>query len=265
MTINQFNCFRNKAFFLMLTVALASACSDGPRISSAAAPAKKTSIAVPDSLVKKQLSGIDFYAKGNDPLSWTLEMDIDKGYYFKSSDGISLNIPAVKPIVSADRSYSSYTHNSNQGDLTISIFFETCRDKNFKKVEVSLNNTRYIGCGNYLYNPQLNGKWLIEKAGAVMFAATDFPRGLPVFEFNVSAGVLGGNDGCGNITAPITIYGSRISIASVSFKSADCSNSSIQKIIREKLSNQTTDYFFKDGKLVLYLIDDSQITLRKAT
>ena len=58
-------------------------------VSSNIAPASEQHI---DFQMKLWLKGIDFYARGNEPF-WALDMDFDKGFYFKTLNGIEINTP----------------------------------------------------------------------------------------------------------------------------------------------------------------------------
>lgn len=220
-------------------------------------------IIVPDSLVKRQASGTDFFATGNVPRAWTLDLDVDKEFIFNAGD-IKANITAVKSSKPSVGQKKYYRSSTTSGDMEIIIYEETCDNPGHaQKVEVKFNNTLYTGCGAYLYDPQLNGTWILEQRGKEIFKASDFPKGLPVLVFNTYSNLLSGTDGCGTFNGPISVIGSRINFGSLKLSDKLCKKQLIKEILKYKLSNLTADYFFKNGKLVLYLIDDSQLILRK--
>ena len=219
-------------------------------------------VKLPDSLIKKLQKGIDFFADGNTPSSWTLEMDYDNGYYFKTSNGIIMNTPAFKAVISDD-TLRKFIANTSQGEMTIFLYETVCGNKNAKRSEVLLNNTLYTGCGNYLYNPAIDGKWILEKIGNTVVNGSDFKKGIPTLQFDISGNKIIGTDGCNNINAEIQMQGSRIQFSTINGSKAACSNNTLQKIFLEKISGQVASYYFKDGRLYLYLIDDSLLIYKK--
>jgi len=239
------------------------ACNSSKESAVKKALSEPAGVKLPDSLLQKQAAGIDFFAEGDQPIAWTIDMDIDKGYYFKTSNGISFETPAVKPARKNDIAANSYSYSSRQGDMSILVFDQPCSNTG-KKVEVTVNGTRYSGCGKDLYNNAINDTWILEKNGNEILNAKDFPKGLPKLVFNISESKISGSDGCGDISAPIQMQGSRISFSMITSGSGNCKNGSIRKIFLDKLSNKTADYYFRNGRLYLYLIDDSTLEFRKA-
>ena len=227
----------------------------------------KQSSQLPDSLSKKQTAGVDFYASGNSPANWSLDMDFDKNFNFKSADGTMFSTQAVRPS-SETKAATIYKSNTQQGAVTIIVYKSTCDDDtskgNFgKKTEIILNNKQYTGCGKNLYDYRLNDNWVLESADNSVLNATDFSKGLPTIKFNLAKKELTGYDGCNAIFTSIEVEGNRIQFAAIAGTKLNCKNNSIGKIFAEKISNKTADYFFKGEKLYLYLIDDSILIFKK--
>jgi hypothetical protein len=99
--------------------------------------------------------------------------------------------------------------------------------------------------------------------GKLQLQPTDFSKGLPVLTFSTGEQFITGTDGCGNVSGPIQLAGSRINFGTLKISGESCKNESVRNIFKSRLNNLTIDYFFKEGKLVLYLVDDSQLTLRR--
>ena len=120
----------------------------------------------------------------------------------------------------------------------------------------------YTGCGQYLYNNQLNNSWVLEKMGNEKQEAKRFSKGLPVITINLIDNSINGHDGCNNLFGKLSVQGTRIHFGPIAQTKMLCqdNNPSFEKIVSEKISNQVASYFFKEGKLVLYLIDDSQLS-----
>lgn len=231
-------------------------------IKKTVAKSSSAEIKLPDSLIKKLQKGIDFFASGDLPDTWTLEMDYDNGYYFKTGNGITMNTPAYKATISTD-TLRKYIANTSQGEMTIFLYETFCGSKNNKRAEVLLNNTLYRGCGNYLYNPAVDGKWILEKIGNTVVNVTDYKKGIPTLQFDIAGNKITGTDGCNNFNGTIQMQGSRIQFSTINGSNAACSNDVLQKIFIQKISGQVASYYFKDGQLYLYLIDDSLLIYKK--
>jgi len=153
--------------------------------------------------------------------------------------------------------------------MLISLFKEGCTDalsgeKFSKKITVEVDGKRYEGCGQYLSDAALNGKWILEKIGSRTIQAADFAKGLPELVFNLEAGSLAGHDGCNRINGSMEVQGNRIKFGPLASTKMACPGNKAENNFTQKISSQTATYYFTAGQLVLYLIDDSIITFKKA-
>jgi len=253
------------ASFILLAVA--SGCKTGGQHISK----QEKQLAAPilsESLLQKQLNGVDFFARGNTPASWTLEMDFGNLIRFKSLDGTEVNSTAVQPINLPAENATSYTSKATNGDINILLYEVACTDvlsgeKYNKKVVVTVNAKRYEGCGQYLFDATLNGKWILEKINNKTVAAADFANGLPVIALNMQAGKLTGHDGCNTIMGDFEVLGSKIKFKPLASTKIACPGNKTENEFTQLLSNHTVDYYFKDGQLFFYLPDDSIIIFKK--
>ncbi|MBC7866555.1 MAG: META domain-containing protein [Gloeobacteraceae cyanobacterium ES-bin-316] len=228
-------------------------------------------LAVPslsESLLSKQMNSVDFFARGNAPASWTLEMDFGNMIRFKSLDGTEVNSSAVQPLYLPANKATSYTSNASKGIINILVYDEACTDavsneKYNKKVVVMLNEKKYEGCGQYLFDAALNGTWILEKINNKDLAASEFTKGLPEIKLDLAQARLSGHDGCNSIGAGFEILGSKIKFNPFISTKMACPNNKPGNDFTHLLSAQTVDYYFKDGKLFFYLPDDSIIVFRK--
>lgn len=216
-----------------------------------------------DTFIRNQLKGIDFSASGNDPVSWTLTLDLEKNFTFKPADGKTL---ITSPVTVVSQSGTdTYTTKTDAGPMKVVVSNEQCitgsKEAISRKVAISINNKQYTGCGKYLYDFLLNDIWELEYINNKEPLASDYRKQLPRIEFNLQQSKMLGYDGCNDINSTITIQGNHISFAVIIGSTGNCTTS---KLFIEKLSGRTVDYYIKDDKLVLYLIDDSKITFRKA-
>jgi heat shock protein HslJ len=233
---------------------------------------QKSNKAFNESLANKEeknmlLNGIDFFAEGNTPANWTLTMDYDDTVRFNADDGLTLKIAFNQLKKDINKEQSIFTKTTTNGDISITVLNKNCSLANTKEIfrketTVRFNTIIYSGCGKFLADNLLNNKWIVERIGNTIVYATEF-NATPFFEFDLSKSRVSGNDGCNNFGATIEIQGSRIKFEQFIQTQMGCNKKSIDKLIAEKLNNNFASYYFKDGKLYLYLIDDSIVVLRK--
>ncbi|RYY42074.1 MAG: META domain-containing protein [Chitinophagaceae bacterium] len=197
-------------YFLLLSTAGCTASKD-------ATLNKRTAVAgvLSEVLQQKQAQGIDFFAKGAQPASWTLDIDFDKILRFQSLDGTDYKSTPVQPVVDELNKTSTYTTKAGKRNIVVILINESCTDgisgeKFSKKIRVEVDGRSYTGCGQYLYDNKLDGKWIVEKIDQQIVSAKDFAKGLPELSFNLNSGTLSGNDGCNSITGSIEVMGNRI-------------------------------------------------------
>ncbi len=232
------------------------------------APEKKPYPMNDSSLSVKQGNGIDLTAYGNNPVPWTLDMDFDKNFSFKADDGTQTISTAVNAAASDNKNTEIYTTNTATGPMNIMVNNESCKvndsgNKMTRKVEITLNNIRYTGCGFFLADPRLNNTWLLDFINDERQESEDYPKGFPTLEFNLSKNTISGTDGCNNIRSQIEVMGTRIRFSPFLSTKMACSNTKAEKIFNALLSGKQVDYFFKDNNLVFSLINDSKLVFKK--
>jgi uncharacterized membrane protein len=219
-------------------------------------------------MLQKQQNGVDFFAKGNSPASWTLEMDFGNIIRFRSVDGADQNSSAVAPEKVAGSNAVSYTTNVTDGVMRIIVSEEGCSDglsgeKFNKKVVVTVNSKRYEGCGQYLFHTALEGKWLLEKINGRTVAAVEFSKGLPELLFELGKNLVSGHDGCNRVSSTLDVLGTKIKFSPFTSTEMVCPANQKENNFLHLLSEQTIDYYFKDGLLYFYLPDDGLLVWRK--
>ena len=252
-----------KSIFHFSFILFIAACSTTKQASQKNIDIAKYSSKLSDTLNQKQLAGIDFSAQGDQPLSWTLDADMDKIFYFNAGNDIKISTRALGASVSAD-SATIYTANSPQGIMKIFVYNTPCSVSGNKKTSVSLNGFFYTGCGQYLYDYHLNDDWVLENVKGKDIDAKDFSKGLPHLLFSIAAQTLSGSDGCGNVSGSFEVQGNNIKFGNVATTKSNCGNNQVSKIFTQLLSNHSASYSFNNGRLYLYLIDDSMLIFKKA-
>ena len=222
-----------------------------------------------ESLAQKQLNGVDFFARGNLPSSWTIEIEFGNLIRFNPLDGQAVTSTAVQPQFSAEKNVATYSSKATNGDIIVLVQDEPCTDNingehYNKKVVVTVNNKRYEGCGQYLFDAKLNGKWMLQKINNVLLVPADFAKGLPTITLGVQQGKLTGHDGCNSLSGSFEVLGSKIKFDPLASTKMACPGNKPGNEIAAKLSGQVVDYYFTNGQLYFYLQDDSILVFDKA-
>lgn len=253
----------SRAFYLFNLVILLG-CASSSSVKKNVEINRKQDIQLPQTLVQKLQSGTDFWAEGESPVSWTLSMDFDKQFYFEANNGIRFTNGPVTSVRNSQLNTDVYTIQNAQGDAKIVVYDTKCGHSNPQvKVEITVNNTLYAGCGEYLYNSNLDGIWELAKIGNKQITSADFQKGIPRFKFDLANLAFSGFDGCNKFSTDFIAKGNRVKIGNIITNQKGCKFDDLQDILMKKISNQLVDYYFKDGKLYLYLIDDSTLIFNR--
>ncbi len=221
-------------------------------------------LSAPDTLLaQKQRRGVDFFAEGNEPVAWTLEIDFAKGFSFKPSDGRSLITSPAQVQRDASVNTDIYETKTDIGLMKIIIYDESCigKQQNIKKITITLNDKRYQGCGNYLYDEQINNAWSLEN---IDNRNPSIPvKNLPWIELNLLKNKMNGYDGCNTISSAIRIQGNRIKFAAFSKTKRACPDNEAERLFSTMLSDHEVDYYIKDGRLVIVLLNEIKLIFIK--
>ena len=245
-----------------------TACKTGSKTTVGNIITAQRNIMQPDSLIQKLKKGTDLVGKGNSPAIWSLEIDFDKIISFSSGDGNNVYVLPAFEKKEINSEIEMYRMKTDLGAMTIEIFTTTCTgmeagEQFNKKVEVTINNKRYTGCGKYLFDHRLNDSWVLESVNYKIQTAADFSKGLPRIEFNLLSNKMNGSDGCNNINSTIEVKGNRIKFSPFADTRMACNNNVVEKIFSTMLSNKLVDYYMENDKLILYLEDDSKLYFKR--
>ena len=213
--------------------------------------------------------GVDFIASGKEIAEWKLEMNFDDSIRFVAQDGLSFTIPAVRQQVMADSSLQ-FNSSITLGKIVISIKngacnnIESLNNEIAKECTVSIGSITYSGCGQFLFDNQLEGKWNLQQYKNVKIEASEFKSGIPYLKFSILNNRLSGYDGCNTISGEAAVQGKRIQFSAMASTKKLCNNLSLSNPF-SVLNNQLTGYKINNGLLYLYLIDDSVLIFKKTT
>ncbi len=210
-------------------------------------------------------TGVDFFAEGNQPSNWTLKMNFSDTIRFLTEDGINIKFAHNQVIKREEADRITYSTDFEGKTLRIEIFNKPCSiaptKNNFdKEVIVSCFNVIYKGCGKFLADSKLQGKWFVEKIDGKLVSSSDYNE-LPFLEFTINN--VSGNDGCNRIGAPIEIQGKQIKFGQFFSTKMACEKKDMADLLQKKINNRLVDYYFKGDKLYFYLIDDSVLLFTK--
>jgi heat shock protein HslJ len=255
---------RSIIIFLLLITA---ACNSSKNTSKANAAIVQEQQKINTNSKKLLDTGIDFTAEGSEPSNWRLTINYDDTVRFVSDDGLTLKIASNQLKKTTEVDKITYTATIKAGKIIISILEKNCtipthREVFTKEVNFLFNTILYKGCGKFLSNNLLNGKWVLEKIDNLLVDKSQY-NSTPFIEFNIDNNFVNGNDGCNSFSGKMEVVGKRIQFNNLIMTQMGCSKKSIEDIISKKITNQLADYYFKEGKLYLYLIDDSILIFKK--
>lgn len=234
------------------------------------APAKlaaqrEATLANRDSIYRLKSRGVDFRASGNVPVEWWLEMNFNDQFHFVSTNGKDYTLTAVNPIIDSSGT-QRYTLNSTDGRLQISVFQKPCisnQGKQSMQVEVDVKSTVYSGCGNWIGDPGISEKWVLDYIGNQPVDAAQFPAGIPYVQINSNTQRISGFDGCNQFTGTGNIEGDRIRFGALASTRKFCASNPAEKPF-SFLSGHAIGYKIIDETLLLSLPDDSRLIFKKS-
>ena len=259
---------KNSFLLFIFSVVFFSSCKTGSKTTIGNIITAQRNIMPADSMIQKLKKGIDLVGKGNNPATWSLEIDFDKMVSFSSGDGNNLYVLPAFDKKEISTGIETYRLKTDLGPMTIVVFTTACTgieagEQFNKKIEVTISNKRYTGCGKYLFDHRLNDSWILESVDNKIQSAADFSKGLPRMEFNLLSNKMNGSDGCNSINSTIEVKGNRIHFSPFAGTRMACNNSMAEKIFLTMLSNKLVDYYMENDKLILYLEDDSKLYFKR--
>jgi len=158
---------------------------------------------------KKYNEGIIFYAAGNEPF-WSLDIRKGNSIVFGTLEGVKMETPPVEPALAMDANVKRYSATTERGSLTVTIMADECVDNmsgekfGYKvniqyKPEGAAEEQEFTGCGRYVPDYALDGKWKLRKIGEEIINDSLYSGKSPFLEFRPSEMQVGGIAGCNTI------------------------------------------------------------------
>jgi heat shock protein HslJ len=215
-----------------------------------------------DSTLSQYLTnGIDYYASGSFPENWSLTMDFDKTFSFKTASGISVNCPPTNDYRDSINAFTVFLARDKNQSFKI-ILPNRWNEKNSTTL-VEYKGISYQGHGGSIIDKRLHNNWILEKVDDEQLDESNFTNGFPKLNFNLIQYKMNGFDGCNGLGSEIKVLGNRIQFGPIYSTLKACDNIPTEKLRIYLLNAQLVEYYFTNDQLVLYLINDSRLTFKK--
>ena len=207
-------------------------------------------------LNEKWKNGIVFYAIGNEP-SWSININKNYSATFKSPDGEQFTAASISRLASIDTKSIIYRSSNPQGEMIITLSKEKCgdtmSDDSFSysvSVQIKLKGKKefdtYKGCGNFVPDPRLNGKWIIAKVDTLIIDKQQLIK-LPELSIDVYKGMVSGNDGCNLFNGQVSFQDNEIIFGMIAGTMMACPNMDTSSIITKSFVDKKLRFEFKEN------------------
>ena len=204
----------------------------------------------------KWKNGTIFYAIGNEP-SWSININKNNSAIFKSTDGEQFTANSISRLASIDTKSITYRSSSAQGEIIITLSKEKCgdtmSDDSFSysvSVQMKLKGKKefdtYKGCGNFVPDPRLNGKWIIVKVDTLAIDNQQLIKS-PELSIDVYKGKVSGNDGCNLFNGQVSFQGDEIIFGMIAGTMMACPNMDTSSIITKSFVDKKLRFEFKEN------------------
>ncbi|MBI1193866.1 MAG: META domain-containing protein [Bacteroidetes bacterium] len=175
-----------------------------------------------DLYLRKWKEGIRFYAMGTEPF-WALDWKKSGGWIFQTADGEVINLGETEPVYLADSGLTRYSFQTKRYVVRVALKDEPCTDgmsgapfdltvaltiqpAGSTAGESARGGIRsYTGCGSFTADPRLHNIWGLIKLEGNVVNPSDYPRGGPVLELNLSTRKVYGTDGCNRFSGSLSV------------------------------------------------------------
>lgn len=217
--------------------------------------------------------GINFYARGQEPF-WSLDMDFDRYYHFKSINGEEMYVPNVPGEKAMGANMTRFYAHVEKGKLIVNLEKEPCQDSMADKIFDYKVNVQFkygiddefrefSGCGNFLPDSRLHDIWVLESINDEELKF-EVNQQQPRFEFYPKKNEIIGNTGCNNFTTKFNITGyQEIQIDPAKMTKKSCGNLEYEQVLINHLFGKRLSYS-RDGLiLTLRAYDGTQFQFKK--
>ncbi len=212
-------------------------------------------------LVKLKYSGIDFYARGNEPF-WGLNLDYQNHFVFYGLGMDSVVFNPVKPNKAQDANALRFYSQIENGFINININEANCTDNMSGEdytfmvdVEIDRNgsNDSYHGCGNFIPDYRLHDIWVLteiynDSLGGLLKLSHPLAR----IEFKVDERKVMGGFSCNSFSGGFWLQGNELRFKSLPSTKKYC-------LLYEEISAQ--EFYTNMRKVNHFKIEDGYLQL----
>jgi heat shock protein HslJ len=111
------------------------------------------------------------------------------------------------------------------------------------------NKTTFTGCGSFVPDYRLDGKWKVAQLGNNKALETDFYGKIPVFKFEMNAMRFGGSSGCNMISGNLNMRPGKLRFGQMISTLMACPMGKEDEL--KQALNATLLYSLEENKLIL--------------
>ncbi len=194
--------------------------------------------------------------------SWYLTIFPDSIIFISDIAGFeSLYFPHQDPEKDALYSIKRYHLQSDEGQMTIAIGLEACTlESSNESFAYSLNleikhlqdtaYTQFIGCGRYITNASLQGRWIVAQIEDKPVDAEAFNNNLPSLEIVPDRNSFSGFSGCNKINGRLFAAQNLLRFTDIVSTKMSCDNLNKEIEFMEALQF-STQFVVEDDRLIL--------------
>ncbi|HEX5111412.1 MAG TPA: META domain-containing protein [Saprospiraceae bacterium] len=218
-------------------------------------------------------SAVYFRANGTQP-AWHLDIGEDQIAFTSSTTGFEqFLLPHAEPLRSETGNIKTYIVKSKEAEAEIQVFDQLCGNPNSNErfpyaVSVSIKRvndktpTIFSGCGLYVPDNRLHGRWTIESVKSFPILDSLFKEQQPYLELAVDKSYFTCFSGCNIINGRLYFERSLLRFTDLVTPKEPCDQFAIEKSVISALQF-TTQFSILRGELILANPSETTMKLRK--
>lgn len=202
-----------------------------------------------------------FKANSMNP-SWNLTITSAQIEFVSLVPGFeNFSMPHVEPVRAADRSHKIYWAKSEEVQMEIEIAHQNCTNDGSNEsfmyeVRISIlraddaNATAFIGCGRYITDEKIRGRWILTQLKNQPFNPDSFSQVLPSLEIVSNSNSFSGFAGCNKMSGRIFSERSLLRFTDFVTTKMSCGQMELETAYISALQF-TTQFEVKEDQLIL--------------
>lgn len=224
-------------------------------------------VIVSNSNLSASQTDVSFFALGQEP-GWNLTIDLENKITFSKSDGTLIKTQPVKIINAMDANVKQLTAVTENATLNVTWQQSNCNDimsgemfdytVSVTLTENNKDKRTYNGCGKYLLNENINGRWYLTQLKNEYVNHSILLKPNPELIFDASNKQFTGHAGCNQFSGKLFIDAKTLRFDQMMSTEMACNDGGFENRCMQAL-RATTKYEIKGG--LLYLSNPNEITL----